>query len=122
MYDYHVERIVTAIDRLTNAVLALNPSASSKFTQEVLSAPNAPVKMTAVHLAPELDTKAQVACTQPDTKGFYTFDEVLRQLNIDENRLKRLVSEGEIRAFREGDWMKFKVTEIDQISGKRGRY
>ena len=32
---------------------------------------------------------------------FYSFDEVLRQLSIDENRLKRLVSEGEIRAFRE---------------------
>lgn len=52
---------------------------------------------------------------------FYTFDEVLRQLNIDENRLKRLVSEGEIRAFREGDQMKFKRTEIDNLAGKSGR-
>jgi excisionase family DNA binding protein len=51
---------------------------------------------------------------------FYTFDEVLRQLNIDENRLKRLVSEGEIRAFREGDQMKFKRTEIDNLAGRRG--
>jgi hypothetical protein len=39
---------------------------------------------------------------------FYTFDEVVRQLHIDENKLKRLVSEGEISAFREGDVMKFK--------------
>ena len=52
---------------------------------------------------------------------FYTFDEVLRQLNIDENRLKRLVSEGEIRAFREGDQMKFKRGEIDNLAGKGGR-
>jgi excisionase family DNA binding protein len=52
---------------------------------------------------------------------FYTFDEVLRQLNIDENRLKRLVSEGEIRAFREGDQMKFKRQEIDNLAGKGGR-
>jgi len=52
---------------------------------------------------------------------FYTFDEVLRQLNIDENRLKRLVSEGEIRAFREGDQMKFKRAEIDNLAGKSGR-
>ena len=52
---------------------------------------------------------------------FYTFDEVLRQLNIDENRLKRLVSEGEIRAFREGDQMKFKRTEIDGLAGRSGR-
>ncbi len=52
---------------------------------------------------------------------FYTFDEVLRQLNIDENRLKRLVSEGEIRAFREGDQMKFKRGEIDNLAGRSGR-
>jgi excisionase family DNA binding protein len=52
---------------------------------------------------------------------FYSFDEVLRQLNIDENRLKRLVSEGEIRAFREGDQMKFKRTEIDGLAGRGGR-
>lgn len=52
---------------------------------------------------------------------FYTFDEVLRQLSIDENRLKRLVSEGEIRAFREGDQMKFKRAEIDGLAGRSGR-
>ncbi len=52
---------------------------------------------------------------------FYTFDEVLRQLSIDENRLKRLVSEGEIRAFREGDQMRFKRTEIDALAGRSGR-
>ena len=49
---------------------------------------------------------------------FYTFDEVVRQLKIDENKLKRLVSEGEISAFREGDVMKFKRTEIDKLSAK----
>jgi hypothetical protein len=52
---------------------------------------------------------------------FYSFDEVLRQLNIDENRLKRLVSEGEIRAFREGGAMKFKRGEIDNLAGRTGR-
>lgn len=46
---------------------------------------------------------------------FYTFDECLAALNIDENRLKRLVSEGEVRAFREGDQMKFKKGEIDKL-------
>jgi len=51
---------------------------------------------------------------------FYTFDEVLKQLQIDENRLKRLVSEGEIRAFREGDQMRFKRTEIDSLAGRAG--
>lgn len=51
---------------------------------------------------------------------FYTFDEVVRQLKIDENKLKRLVSEGEISAFREGDVMKFKRTEIDKLASKGG--
>jgi len=51
---------------------------------------------------------------------FYTFDEVVRQLKIDENKLKRLVSEGEISAFREGDVMKFKKSEIDKIARKGG--
>jgi excisionase family DNA binding protein len=58
---------------------------------------------------------------KPKTGEFYSFDEVLRQLNIDENRLKRLVSEGEIRAFREGDQMKFKRQEIDALAGRSGR-
>ncbi len=46
---------------------------------------------------------------------FYTFQEVLKQLNIDGQKLKRLVSEGEIRAFREGDEMKFKRSDIDSL-------
>lgn len=49
---------------------------------------------------------------------FYTFDEVVRQLKIDQNKLKRLVSEGEISAFREGDVMKFKKSEIDKLMSK----
>jgi excisionase family DNA binding protein len=52
---------------------------------------------------------------------FYSFDDVLRQLSIDENRLKRLVSEGEIRAFREGGQMRFKRSEIDNLAGRTGR-
>jgi excisionase family DNA binding protein len=51
----------------------------------------------------------------PKSGEFYTFDEVIKQLNIDEQRLKRLVSEGEIRAFREGDEMKFKKSDIDTL-------
>lgn len=51
----------------------------------------------------------------PKSGEFYTFDEVLHSLNIDEQKLKRLVSEGEIRAFREGDEMKFKRSDIDTL-------
>jgi excisionase family DNA binding protein len=46
---------------------------------------------------------------------FFTFDEVLKRLSINESKLKRLVSEGEIRAFREGDQMKFRKTDVENL-------
>lgn len=46
---------------------------------------------------------------------FFTFDEVIRKLDIDETKLKRLVSEGEIRAFREGDEMKFRRSDVENL-------
>lgn len=46
---------------------------------------------------------------------FFTFDEVLKRLSIDETKLKRLVSEGEIRAFREGDQMKFRKADVENL-------
>jgi excisionase family DNA binding protein len=65
----------------------------------------------------EADAADQRRSTVPKKPSgeFYTFDEVLRQLSIDEQKLKRLVSEGEIRAFREGDEMKFKKSDIDSL-------
>ncbi len=56
----------------------------------------------------------------PKSGEFYTFDEVLKHLDIDANKLKRLVSEGEIRAFREGDEMKFKRGDIDHLDLEKG--
>jgi excisionase family DNA binding protein len=46
---------------------------------------------------------------------FYTFDEVIGYLHIPETKLKRLVSEGEIRAFREGDEMKFRKSDVENM-------
>lgn len=43
---------------------------------------------------------------------FCTFDEALEMLGTSEGVLKSMVSEGEIRAFREGDAMKFKRAEV----------
>jgi excisionase family DNA binding protein len=51
----------------------------------------------------------------PKSGEFYSFDEVLKRLKIDEQRLKKLVSEGEIRAFREGSEMKFRKSDIDTL-------
>lgn len=46
---------------------------------------------------------------------FFTFDEVLDRLGVDEGKLKRLVSEGEIRAFREGEQMKFRRADVENL-------
>ncbi len=46
---------------------------------------------------------------------FYTFDQVLKFWAIDETKLKRLVSEGEIRAFREGNEMKFRKMDVENL-------
>jgi len=55
----------------------------------------------------------------PKSGEFYSFDEVLKRLKIDEQRLKKLVSEGEIRAFREGAEMKFRKMDIDNMDRTR---
>lgn len=49
---------------------------------------------------------------------FYNFDEALDQLNLKEEELKRLVSEGEIRAFREGDTMKLRKQDVESLRGE----
>ncbi|MBI4616273.1 MAG: hypothetical protein HY720_21850 [Planctomycetes bacterium] len=50
---------------------------------------------------------------------YYSFEKVLEELQMEEDELKRLVSEGEIRAFRDEDKMKFKKSDIDGL--KKGR-
>ena len=49
------------------------------------------------------------------TQDFFSFDEALNQLRLKEEELKRLVSEGEIRAFREGDTMKLRRRDVEQL-------
>lgn len=50
---------------------------------------------------------------------FYSFEEVLAELQIDEDELKRLVSQGELRGFRDGSRMKFAKADVDRL--KKGR-
>ncbi|MBI4879150.1 MAG: hypothetical protein HY812_05750 [Planctomycetes bacterium] len=55
-------------------------------------------------------------------EDFYSFEKVLRELHLQEEELKKLVSEGEIRAFRDDDKMKFKKEDIERFkSSKTGR-
>lgn len=46
---------------------------------------------------------------------FYSFDEALNELKLKEEELKRLVSEGEIRAFRKGDTMKLRRKDVEEL-------
>jgi len=48
-------------------------------------------------------------------KDYFSFDEVLKNLAMEEDELKRLVSAGEIRAFRDQDRMKFKAEDVDRL-------
>lgn len=50
---------------------------------------------------------------------YYSFEKVLKELQMDEDELKRLVSEGQIRAFRDEDKMKFRKDDIEGL--KKGR-
>ena len=48
-------------------------------------------------------------------KEFLSFDEALRELRLKEEELKRLVSEGEIRAFRDGETMKLRKADVENL-------
>lgn len=50
---------------------------------------------------------------------YYSFEEVMGELNVDEEELKRMVSEGELRAFRSENKMKFKREDVENI--RKGR-
>ena len=51
-------------------------------------------------------------------KEFFSFDEALRELRLKEEELRRLVSEGEIRAFREGETMKLRKSDVQNLRGE----
>jgi len=48
---------------------------------------------------------------------FVSFEKALRDLNMQSEELKKLVSEGEIRAFRDGQSMKFKREDVAGLVG-----
>lgn len=50
---------------------------------------------------------------------YYSFDEVLNDLKLEEDELKRLVSAGEIRAFRDKNTMRFKAEDVARLRGQR---
>ena len=52
---------------------------------------------------------------------YESFEDVLADLNIDESDLKRLVSEGSLRAYRDEDDMKFRKDDIHALKLSGGR-
>ncbi|MGK0220315.1 MAG: excisionase family DNA binding protein, partial [Planctomycetota bacterium] len=46
---------------------------------------------------------------------FFSFDVDRDELRLKEEELKRLVSEGEIRAFRKGDTMKLRRSDVESL-------
>ena len=54
--------------------------------------------------------------SQPDE--FYNFERALDELKLKEEELKRLVSEGEIRAFREGDTMRLRRADVENLKAE----
>ena len=51
---------------------------------------------------------------------FSSFDAALKKLELEEDDLKRLISAGEIRAFREGSKMRLRVEDVDRVAGELG--
>ncbi len=50
---------------------------------------------------------------------YFGFEDVMQELELGEEELKRMVSEGELRAFRDENKMKFKKEDVDNL--KKGR-
>lgn len=58
----------------------------------------------------------------PGQDDYVNFDNALRELKLSAEQLKRLVSEGEIRAIRgENNSMKFRRDEIDRLKKDTGK-
>lgn len=51
-------------------------------------------------------------------EDFLSFEKALRELKMRSEELKKLVSEGEIRAYRDGDSMKFRREDVQTLGSK----
>ncbi len=51
-------------------------------------------------------------------EDFLSFEKALRELKMRSEELKKLVSEGEIRAYRDGDSMKFRREDVTSLHSK----
>lgn len=54
------------------------------------------------------------------SKEFSSFEEALKKLELEEEDLKRLISAGEIRAFREGSKMHLRAEDVRKVAAQLG--
>lgn len=52
------------------------------------------------------------------SEDFLSFEKALRELQLRSDELKKLVSEGEIRAYRDGDSMKFRKEDVQSLTAR----
>ena len=52
------------------------------------------------------------------SEDFLSFEKALRELQLRSEELKKLVSEGEIRAYRDGDSMKFRAEDVASLNSQ----
>jgi len=50
---------------------------------------------------------------------YYTMEEVMRILQVDEDELRRMISQRELRAVKVGNQIKFPKADVDKLRGKR---
>ncbi|MBL7008567.1 MAG: hypothetical protein ISR76_06180, partial [Planctomycetes bacterium] len=51
---------------------------------------------------------------------FYSFDKAIEKLDLEEDDLKRLISAGEIRAFRDGSKMRLRAEDVARVAHDLG--
>ena len=56
-----------------------------------------------------------------EKEEYVSLEKALKELRLKEEELKRLVSEGEIRAFRDADKMKFRREDIEKLKQDTGK-
>ena len=54
------------------------------------------------------------------SKEFSSFEDALKRLELEEEDLKRLISAGEIRAFREGSKMHLRAEDVNKVAAQLG--
>ena len=90
-----------------------------QLRRRAVAKPQPPDKKPSPAISTEPVPTAPMAKQGEKVQIYYSFEKVLKELQIEEDELQRLVDEGEIRAFRDEGKMKFKKSDIEGL--EKGR-